>query len=964
MALATSANSTEIVFGIGLPQDEAVISFNCTLGSTCEEENMYVNIPQQIADEYNNGYNVYSLYLNDGVREMEGDAGILTFGGIDTAKFDGDLSRLPIINWRKSQYGENVQTPTDLRVMFNGVYTQNCTIANDFSLGAVLDSGTSFAVLPTELVEGMALALGYQYEDTEGVWTGSCYDLPVDNFVIDFSGVNISVPSSQLLDYASVLNTDVCYLAIEDGGELSSPLSTYSIILGDVFLRSIYAVYDLTNYEIAIAQAINNETKTSPMALTSGIPGKQAPRYSSTSWNLNIETNPACAISNITTSATSTVNLYTEPTYTFTPPASVSVGGGCSADRCTGVSEEPYKVALSFLSAANTTLRTADPSLGLFPLIDASNTTVFVDLTLYSVRCLSSSQAWKMYSYLSDAISGWAILVSGVASNMDELDPTVTQGFILDVVYRFNEALSQVAYLAPFHGADKGLCPSALSQSISSANDALGKLPFSVEAIKHVTCTNKQSLSKCSALPSSTKPTSSINATSMASAHFTSGSRLASSTLGTNFSTSASIPSTSYKSHFEGNSTKVGLSTTAGASSASDLSHISSLTPNVSSTFSSGPQSTLGSTSHSPTSYASKVANISSGLSSQIVTSGPPTIYSSGKSGSILGSTSQSPTSYISKVTPISSGLSSQVSASRSLTVYSSGNSGSILGSVSQSMLETSSAGILSGSHTWEPSTTVSSFTWRNISIPNSKTSTHASLESSIISISESSAAGHATSLIPSSKSSVSLSEPSFTASSYETMSVLKSTTGHSSSIYMTENTQTISALAGPSGNSQLNSAPLSSSSGAELSVVTSVVSSFTTVCSSSTKFSTNGATYTATGPETITVTDCPCTITSTSICDTSSTTTGLEYTSSEGERSSGSQKPITTSFAISLSHTSSAKISPSVSVIKGSSQSAPLVASSRGESSASGVAISNDAASMKPYLSFLLAFMVLSLLI
>lgn len=50
---------------------------------------------------------------------------------------------------------------------------------------------------------------------------------------------------------------------------------------------------------------------------------------------------------------------------------------------------------------------------------------------------------------------------------------------------------------------------------------------------------------------------------------------------------------------------------------------------------------------------------------------------------------------------------------------------------------------------------------------------------------------------------------------------------------------------------------------GVTLPTVTSVVSSFTTVCPSSTKFTVNGATYTATGSETITVTDCPCTITS-----------------------------------------------------------------------------------------------------
>ncbi|KAG0672562.1 hypothetical protein C6P40_001779 [Pichia californica] len=62
--------------------------------------------------------------------------------------------------------------------------------------------------------------------------------------------------------------------------------------------------------------------------------------------------------------------------------------------------------------------------------------------------------------------------------------------------------------------------------------------------------------------------------------------------------------------------------------------------------------------------------------------------------------------------------------------------------------------------------------------------------------------------------------------------------------------------------------------------VITEVVTAYTTYCPEATEITTNGKTYTVTGATTLTITDCPCTIVHTSTAaPTKSSETASTYT-------------------------------------------------------------------------------------
>jgi hypothetical protein len=79
------------------------------------------------------------------------------------------------------------------------------------------------------------------------------------------SGVTINVPIVELISPSS--NSKYCFLGVQQ--------ATDKVILGDVFLRSAYIVYDLTHNQIGMAQA-NFEATSSNLvefkATDSGIP--------------------------------------------------------------------------------------------------------------------------------------------------------------------------------------------------------------------------------------------------------------------------------------------------------------------------------------------------------------------------------------------------------------------------------------------------------------------------------------------------------------------------------------------------------------------------------------------------------------------------------------------------------------------------------------------------------------------
>lgn len=197
---------------------------------------------------------IVSFYMSDNANGSE-----LIFGGTDTTKYSGNLFWIPITQQGYWQFNLQEITVNSFTACQNG-----CT--------AIADTGTSLVVGPYQDVQNLHSYLG-AYLSQSGEYLFNCNnitDLPAVEFVIN--GYSFQLPSSYYV-------TEVClplfttnknenlyflfwFLQTEQQGETFC-LSGFSYmdgpvnwILGDVFLRAWYSVFDLNNSRLGLAPAV------------------------------------------------------------------------------------------------------------------------------------------------------------------------------------------------------------------------------------------------------------------------------------------------------------------------------------------------------------------------------------------------------------------------------------------------------------------------------------------------------------------------------------------------------------------------------------------------------------------------------------------------------------------------------------------------------------------------------------
>lgn len=220
----------------------------------------YPNLPQKLVDDKKINTNAYSLWLND----LDASSGNILFGGVDTAKFDGTLSKLPIIP-EQGVYAEFIIALTAL-----GENGQKGSIFQNQEVPVLLDSGSSLMYLPDNIATAMYEKFNADYDSTQGAAYCDC-DIANQEGSLDFTfsadGPTISVPINELVLAMGVSRgEEVCILGIGPAGDSIS-------VLGDTFLRSAYVVYDLENNQIALAQTVFNSTQSSIQEIETGDDG-------------------------------------------------------------------------------------------------------------------------------------------------------------------------------------------------------------------------------------------------------------------------------------------------------------------------------------------------------------------------------------------------------------------------------------------------------------------------------------------------------------------------------------------------------------------------------------------------------------------------------------------------------------------------------------------------------------------
>ncbi|RDX55615.1 endopeptidase [Lentinus brumalis] len=188
----------------------------------------YQMIKQKLLDEP-----VFSFRLGS----SEEDGGEAIFGGIDSSAFKGKIDYVPV---RRNAYWEVELEKVDLG-------------GDELELqqtGAAIDTGTSLIALPTDLAEMLNTQIGAK-KSWNGQYTVDCSKVPdLPDLTLYFNGKPYVLKGT---DY--VLEVQGTCISSFTGLDINMPNGDQLWIIGDVFLRKYYTVYDLGKNAVGFAEA-------------------------------------------------------------------------------------------------------------------------------------------------------------------------------------------------------------------------------------------------------------------------------------------------------------------------------------------------------------------------------------------------------------------------------------------------------------------------------------------------------------------------------------------------------------------------------------------------------------------------------------------------------------------------------------------------------------------------------------
>ena len=205
----------------------------------------------------------------------ESSTGSILFGGIDTAKFHGGLSVLPI------QKSPSDNTLDDFTVALSSISLADASgktviVQDDLALPVVLDSGTTLSYLPDVVVNPILSAIGAVNNSDLGPLVPCNFSSSPASLGFNFGsagGPMINVSFSELI--LPLYNSNGSQPHFQDGrnacgfGMTSTNQQPY--LLGDTFLRSAYAVFDMGNSQIGLAQTNFNTTESNVVEIAGSI---------------------------------------------------------------------------------------------------------------------------------------------------------------------------------------------------------------------------------------------------------------------------------------------------------------------------------------------------------------------------------------------------------------------------------------------------------------------------------------------------------------------------------------------------------------------------------------------------------------------------------------------------------------------------------------------------------------------
>lgn len=221
VALSKDAKLKGIQFGVA---DETEGQFAAVLGLGYGEgkNTEYPNFIDELKDQGVVKSKTFSVAL--GSKEEGGGAAI--FGGVDTGKFKGKLTGLPILSDVADDFARYW---VQLESISHSASGQSSKKWDDTEMPVFVDTGSTLTLLPSDLVETMAKDLGSDGKDDAGFWNIDCSLVDeAGSLDFEFDGVTVKVPYKEIIREFH----QTCYLGISSSDQYA--------LLGDTFLRAAY----------------------------------------------------------------------------------------------------------------------------------------------------------------------------------------------------------------------------------------------------------------------------------------------------------------------------------------------------------------------------------------------------------------------------------------------------------------------------------------------------------------------------------------------------------------------------------------------------------------------------------------------------------------------------------------------------------------------------------------------------
>jgi cathepsin D len=183
---------------------------------------------------------VFAFWLSNNPSGLSG--GELFLGGVNPKYYTGSITWAPVISETYWEYSID-----DFKVGGNSTgWCKNCK--------AVADSGTSLIAGPSSVINLLNARLGALPFNGEGIFL-TCPNLntlPIIEFVI--SGKSFALTPAQYVVQVSLFGQTTCISGFV-GLDIPAPIGPLWIV-GDVFMRAYYTVFDFGNSRVGYATAV------------------------------------------------------------------------------------------------------------------------------------------------------------------------------------------------------------------------------------------------------------------------------------------------------------------------------------------------------------------------------------------------------------------------------------------------------------------------------------------------------------------------------------------------------------------------------------------------------------------------------------------------------------------------------------------------------------------------------------